>query len=141
MKDASRFIAEVLEEEENITSHDLEDYIDWDEDEVLLLVAEGDDGSFAGFAGVVYEDWNDTGKIEWIGLIPELRGRSLGTDMLNQMIEWTRANGGRKIYVDTGVDEKKAIKFYERNGFSREAILKDWYDDGDDAVLLSRRVT
>ncbi|TVR94509.1 MAG: N-acetyltransferase [Spirochaetaceae bacterium] len=66
-----------------------------------------------GLAGVVYEDWNDTGKIEWIGLIPELRGRSIGTDMLNQMIEWTRANGGRKIYVDTG----------------------------NDAVLLSRRVT
>ena len=55
--------------------------------------------------------------------------------MLNQMIDWTRANGGRKVYVDTGVDEKKAIRFYERNGFSREAILKDWYDDGDERVF------
>jgi len=137
--DASRFIAEVLGERRSVTARDLKDFLDWDDDEVLLLVAETGDGSFAGVAGVVYESWNNTGKIEWIGLIEDLRGRSIGSSMLNQMVDWTRSNGGRKIYVDTGLHSEKAIAFYERNGFSREAVLKDWYYDGGDAVLMSRR--
>ncbi len=140
LPDASRFIAEVLGERRNVTTRDLKEYLDWDDDEVLLLVAETSDGAFAGVAGVVYESWNDTGMIEWIGLVEELRGRSIGTSMLNQMIDWTRENGGRKIYVDTGLHSEKAIAFYQRNGFSREAVLKDWYHDGGDAVLMSRRI-
>ncbi|WP_438829584.1 GNAT family N-acetyltransferase [Alkalispirochaeta alkalica] len=139
--EAASFIARVLDEPQEVTVQDLEDFLDWDDDEVLLLVAETGGGRFAGVAGVVYEDWNDTATIEWIGLIPELRGQSIGSEMLNRMIEWTRAQGGRKIYVDTGVEEVKALAFYEKNGFSREAVLRDWYGDGSDAVVLSRRVT
>ncbi|SIQ41683.1 Ribosomal protein S18 acetylase RimI [Alkalispirochaeta americana] len=139
--EAACFIARVLDEPKEVTCQDLEDFLDWDDEEVLLLVVETGDGRFAGVAGVIYEEWNDTSTIEWIGLIPELRGQRIGTDLLDRMIEWTRAQGGRKIYVDTGVEEVKALAFYEKKGFSREALLKDWYRDGDDAVLLSLRVT
>ncbi len=78
LPDSSRVIAEVLGERRNVTTSDLKEYLDRDDDEVLLLVAETSDGTFAGVAG--------------------------------------------------------------RNRFSREAVLKDWYNDGGDAVLMSRRI-
>jgi hypothetical protein len=47
------------------------------------------------------------------------------------------AQGGERLYIDTSGREKYAPTraFYERNGFSCEARLTDFYAPGDDRVI------
>ena len=140
MKQCIDFVVNVLHEPLQATRDDIKEFRRWDSDEVLLLVAEEEeDKRFCGFAGVVYEAWNRTGLIQWIGLTEDQRGAGLGSQMLMRMVRWVGKCGGRKIYVSTDVDASGPIAFYEKNGFAQEAVFRDWYFDGGDAVFLSRR--
>jgi putative acetyltransferase len=48
------------------------------------------------------------------------RGAGVGQRLLDTCVEWTRAHGGRRIVLDTTEAMTGAIRFYERNGFSRD---------------------
>ena len=69
----------------------------------------------------------------WIAVDHSLRGCGLGTELL-QVVEKQICNlQGRQIYVDTaGRDQYiPTRRFYERNGYTCVAILKDFYAPGD----------
>ena len=52
-----------------------------------------------------------------------------------------RARGARKLYLDTGArGYEAAVAFYTRYGFAEEARLPDYYADGEDCLILARRV-
>ncbi|HEY5921640.1 MAG TPA: GNAT family N-acetyltransferase [Kofleriaceae bacterium] len=48
------------------------------------------------------------------------RGLGLGKRMLDRAIEWTRAQRGVRLVLDTAETMTRAIAFYEANGFVRD---------------------
>jgi GNAT superfamily N-acetyltransferase len=48
------------------------------------------------------------------------RGLGLGKRLLDVAIEWTRAQGGKQMVLDTTEKMQRAIAFYEANGFVRD---------------------
>jgi GNAT superfamily N-acetyltransferase len=48
------------------------------------------------------------------------RGLGLGKRLLDVAIEWTRAQGGKQMVLDTTEKMERAIAFYEANGFVRD---------------------
>lgn len=138
--DAVKVVAAMLGEPEDVTRDDIAEFMEWDKDEVILLVAEEPHGKFAGFAAATYERWNRTGLIQWIGLEKTCRGRGIGSRMIGKLAKFVKRNGGRKLYVNTGVSNREAISFYIKNGFLPEGIFRDWYYEGGDALWLALRV-
>ena len=49
-------------------------------------------------------------------------------------------SGGTKIYVETSSRPPfaPARAFYRRCGYQVDAVLKDYYDDGDDKVIFAK---
>jgi putative acetyltransferase len=53
-------------------------------------------------------------------LRPEARGKGVGQQLFDRCLAHVRAQGGRRMVLDTTEQMAAAIAFYERNGFVRD---------------------
>lgn len=53
-------------------------------------------------------------------LLPAARGLGVGQRLLDESVAWVRAQGGRRMVLDTTHQMTRAIAFYESNGFTRD---------------------
>ncbi|MFS9246351.1 GNAT family N-acetyltransferase [Streptococcus parasanguinis] len=82
--------------------------------------------------------------LEWLFVNQKYSRKGYGKKIYdyveNSLIEF----GARKLYVDIENNEsdfnKLAEKFHLNNGYKYEATLKDFWSDGQDYVLLSKRL-
>ncbi len=106
------------------------------------FVAE-EQGRVVGVSGWMQEgpQAHDTYWLGWTYVAEEARRRGVGSALLAHVLAEVRARGGRKLYLDTGAHGyEAAVAFYLRHGFQEEARLPDYYAEGEDALLLARRV-
>lgn len=59
----------------------------------------------------------DTCELVKMYLYPEVRGLGLGKLLIRQCIEFARASGYKKIYLETMPELKQALSTYEKSGF------------------------
>ncbi len=62
-------------------------------------------------------------------IVPELRGRGLGSALLGAAEEVTRARGGELFEINVDGDDVDARRFYERHGYANS-------EPGEDEALL-----
>jgi len=60
--------------------------------------------------------------------------------LIEKCINWTKEKGARIIYTETGKNNEKAIRFYQKNGFQITGYLPDYYQEGLDAVILVNKL-
>ncbi|MDP3487635.1 MAG: GNAT family N-acetyltransferase [Bacillota bacterium] len=73
----------------------------------------------------------------WIVVLQEYRGGGIGKKLFAATEERIREMNGKKIYVETSsrAPYLSTRQFYEKIGYTQEAVFKDFYDDGDDKVV------
>ena len=73
----------------------------------------------------------------WIVVDKTWQGRGIGRDLLGRTENIIRDMGGGRVYAETSSRELyvPTRKFYERSGYLREAMLKDFYAPGDSKVI------
>jgi GNAT superfamily N-acetyltransferase len=78
----------------------------------------------------------------WIATEQEQRGKGVGKQILRKTEELIAAQGGKRIWVETSSKPQyeSTRAFYERTGYRVEAVMKDFYDDGDSKVVFVREV-
>ncbi|MHA1379691.1 MAG: GNAT family N-acetyltransferase [Candidatus Helarchaeota archaeon] len=130
-------ITDLLGEPEEASKEALTEYFEDQQENSLMLVAENDEGKLIGFAGILIERWNATGNIEWIGILEKYRRHKIGSKLLKKLVNFADTKSVRKIYVDTAVDNAPNISFYIKNKFYPEAVLKEYYINGKDALKLA----
>jgi ribosomal protein S18 acetylase RimI-like enzyme len=104
-------------------------YRTWDEYELVgifssdgdtCLVAEQDD-KVVGFAlGTMIDKRNSAwvyGYLLWLGVNPAIKGQGVGQRLVKRLTNLFIGFGARMMLVDTDGDNKKAIEFFERQGF------------------------
>ena len=100
----------------------------WHEDgliggEASYLTVEGDDGSCAGWVS-----WRPlgTGNVEiGIGLLPEHRGRGLGTEAQRQLVDYLFSTTPvHRIQAGTEIDNIAEQRALEKAGFRREGVMR-----------------
>lgn len=76
----------------------------------------------------------------WIAVDEHLRARGLGKQLMKQSEDIIRSLGGKHIYVETSSRHQYQTthRFYERCGYIQEALLKDFYAEGDSKVIYSK---
>ncbi|PIP54249.1 MAG: GNAT family N-acetyltransferase [Bacteroidetes bacterium CG23_combo_of_CG06-09_8_20_14_all_32_9] len=73
----------------------------------------------------------------WIATHNNYRGKGMGKLILEKTHETIKNRNGRMIIAETSGTQKyiSTRKFYENNGYKAEAIIKDFYQTGDDKIM------
>lgn len=61
-----------------------------------------------------------------VAVDPAYQGKGIGGKMMREAIAWCRENGYRRIELTVAVENTPAIALYERSGFIREGILREY---------------
>ena len=83
-----------------------------------------------------------TWDLYWIGVDPAYQGQGVGRKLMAFAESEIRSRGGRCVVVETSGRTTYAptIAFYERIGYHRTAAVRDFYDIGDDKIILIRHL-
>jgi len=80
-----------------------------------------------GFIIVLYKNGTQVAGIEILNVDPMHRGNGIGKKLLKAAEEEMYPRGINKIRLEVSVGNTPAINLYERSGFRRSAILKNYY--------------
>ena len=78
----------------------------------------------------------------WIVVSRANQRAGLGQALMAKVEQLVRSDGGTRLYADTSSRPQYAPTraFYERCGFTREALLEDFYDQGDGKAIYVKRL-
>lgn len=77
--------------------------------------------------------------VQTIAVSPRDQGRGVGAILLTWLIEQAVAQGCRQMLLEVRSDNVPAIAMYERFGFVRISVRRDYYERGIDAVIMRLR--
>ena len=71
----------------------------------------------------------------------DFQGRGYGKRILDKVLFQSKVLGATVIFLEVRVSNYKAINFYEKFGFKRDAIRYNYYDANprEDALLMSKQ--
>jgi [ribosomal protein S18]-alanine N-acetyltransferase len=75
-----------------------------------------------------------------IGVVPEARGRGAASLLLSGSIRRLKMRGVDRLTLVVRKSNLGAIRFYERHGFTRLRRSPRYYEDGEDGILMRRRL-
>jgi ribosomal protein S18 acetylase RimI-like enzyme len=78
----------------------------------------------------------------WIATHSEYRGKGIGKKLLEETYKCAKEMGCTALYAETSAKDQYAPtrEFYDKNGFFKEALLKDFYDIGDDKLIYVKKL-
>lgn len=117
-----------------------------------------DGAEVSGYHFIVLEDAGDvlgfacygphaltqgTYDLFWVAVDSRKKRKGAGRLLMAQAEKNIAALGGRLVIVETSGTPAYAPTraFYEGIGYCKEAVIKDFYSDGDDLVMYTRKVT
>jgi ribosomal protein S18 acetylase RimI-like enzyme len=98
--------------------------IDSETDQLLCAKIEEKIVGFCAYA-VVNNLWQE-GYISYIYAMvvdEQYRGQGIGTILLKEVVKLSKANGYKRVELDSGFPREQAHKFYEKFGFEKRAYL------------------
>jgi len=103
---------------------------------VVRLKAEVD-GEMVGFiAGDVRKSQN-LALIATIAVLPEYRGQGIGSALLKACEERV---GVSRVRLSVRASNRTAIRLYRENGYAQVGVWKDYYQDGEDALVMEKEL-
>ena len=97
------------------------------------------DGEIVGF--YIASKVLDLVEIFTIAVDEDYRKRGIGRELLSHLIEKSKESGAREIWLEVSVKNFKAIELYEKFGFEKDGIRKNYYQKlGEDAYNMKRKL-
>lgn len=77
-----------------------------------------------------------------IGVKKELQGNGIGKKMMAFLENELQSKGHRVLIVETSgtADFELTRKFYDNLGYTKEAVLRDFWAEGDDKVIFWKKL-
>lgn len=81
--------------------------------------------------------------IYWIAVLNNLRHLGIGKKLLQEAEKIIMSMEGKRIYIETSSREpyQSARKFYQKNDYKEEAVLSDFYSEGDHKIIYSKKIS
>jgi ribosomal-protein-alanine N-acetyltransferase len=78
-----------------------------------------------------------------VNVAPSQRGKGLGARLMAECESRLAKLGMTRVVLEVNVDNKSAIALYEKCGYRRERLLKDYYTQyaNPDAYLYEKALT
>ena len=79
----------------------------------------------------------------FIGALVASRGKGVGQALLENFEAWAKGGDHRLAIIETASDDQfaPAWSLYERNGYEREARIRDYYAPGIDKIVYRKALT
>lgn len=98
------------------------------------LVAVCPDGSIAGYICPTLV--LDEGEILDLAVKMEFRGGGVGRSLVNAALGSFKSRGALRLFLEVRVTNNDAIYLYRSAGFNTCGRRKNYYEDGEDALLM-----
>lgn len=86
-----------------------------------------------------YDILYERAELLYIAVIEEAQNKKIGSKLLEFMIKNCRKKNIQNITLEVNVENKKAIALYEKYGFQKVAIRKNYYQ-GIDGILMEKEL-
>jgi ribosomal-protein-alanine acetyltransferase len=93
------------------------------------------DGEMVGF---IAGDVRPGRRLAWIAtlaVLPEYRGRGIGKTLLQACEELLKVS---QIRLNVRASNQVAIRLYEESGYQKAGLWKEYYADGEDALVMEK---
>lgn len=71
-----------------------------------------------------------------IAVVPEFRGLKLAKKLLEKALEIKQNKKIEVFFLEVNVNNESAIKLYEKIGFKTKHVRKNYYENGDDCLVM-----
>ena len=104
--------------------------------DAMFLVVE-EKGEILAYCGLLMV--LDEGDITNVAVRPDRQREGIGHFLMDSLIRLAEEQGVTTIHLEVRVGNDTAIRLYERMGFKRDGIRKQYYTDPvEDALLMTR---
>jgi len=94
------------------------------------------DSKIIGF--IIFSPINPEAHILSISVTKKIQSKGVGALLLQSMLDQCAAMNYKKIFLEVRTSNLQAINFYQKFGFSKDAIRDNYYtDNSEDALLMS----
>ncbi len=76
------------------------------------------------------------GHIWTVEVLPPYRRKGIATRLLREVEERLRRRGAVECYLEVRTDNEAAIRLYEKLGYERVGVMRDYYGPGRHAYLM-----
>jgi len=73
-----------------------------------------------------------------IAVDKKFRKQGIAIKLMDKMLEFTKENKVKAVFLEVSSSNLPACKLYEKKGFVAQGIRKNYYPNGDDAILYTR---
>lgn len=98
-----------------------------------------DDTAVVGYGSIMVVD--DVADLQRIAVLPDARRRGLGHELLEELLTKASGLGATRILLEVAASNDQAIGLYESFEFHVIARRRGYYADGDDALVMERKLT
>ncbi len=74
------------------------------------------------------------GVVISLAVSPEFRRKGIGSRLINEILDCLKST--EEVDVQVRIGNRSALKFYQSVGFKKEGIIKNYYSDGEDAIIM-----
>ena len=107
--------------------------------DTLFLVAEEDE-EILGYCGVVMVQ--DEGDITNVSVKKDRQNHGIGKLLVRELIRKTEEMGVSRLFLEVRESNERAIHVYEKAGFVKNGLRKNYYEDPvEHAVLMMHETT
>lgn len=85
---------------------------------------------------------NGTYNLLAIGVSQDSQRSGIATEMMNYIEQQLKQKDGRILIVETSSDDAQigARKFYNKIGYTQMAVIKDFWNDGEDKIVFWKKL-
>lgn len=130
------------DDEISIAAELIDDCLDnEDEDYIIQVYVSDDTKEVAGYICYGKRPLTEmTYDLYWIAVDPNIHGKGIGSSLVKFMEEDLVSREGNLILIETSGKEsyENERKFYTKNGYEVQTIIKDFYRRNDDLVIFRK---
>lgn len=107
------------------------------ENSMAIYYVAAEEGKILGYAGM----WHvvTEGHITNVGVLEEMRGRGIGSMLMEKMMETARKKKMTGMTLEVRMGNAPAQALYHKFGFRAEGVRKNYYaDTKEDAIIMWR---
>lgn len=104
--------------------------------DAMFLVVE-EKGQILGYCGLLMV--LDEGDVTNVAVRRDRQKEGIGNFLMESMIRLAEGMGVTTIHLEVRTSNETAVRLYERNGFTRDGIRRNYYQNPvEDAILMTR---